>query len=140
MVSKQSKQSGRLPKRKEEFTYRGLTIAEMKKLDMNQVAALLPARQRRKIKREFGEEHQKLLDAVKAGETTIKTHLRDMIILPEMVGVTFEIHTGKEWKAVETTPEMVGHYLGEFALTRHSVSHGSAGIGATRGSKYVPLK
>lgn len=140
MVSKQSKQAGRLPKRKEEFTYRGLTIAEMKKLDMNQVAALLPARQRRKIKREFGEEHQKLLNAVKAGETTIKTHLRDMIILPEMVGVTFEIHTGKEWKAVETTPEMVGHYLGEFALTRHGVSHGSAGIGATRGSKYVPLK
>jgi small subunit ribosomal protein S19 len=140
MVSKQSKQAGRLPKRKEEFTYRGLTIAEMKKLDLNQVAALLPARQRRKIKREFGEEHQKLLDAVKAGETTIKTHLRDMIILPEMVGVTFEIHTGKEWKAVETTPEMVGHYLGEFALTRHSVAHGSAGIGATRGSKYVPLK
>ncbi|CAJ37608.1 30S ribosomal protein S19 [Methanocella arvoryzae] len=140
MVSKQSKQAGRLPKRKEEFTYRGLTIAEMKKLDMNQVAALLPARQRRKIKREFGEEHQKLLNAVKAGETKIKTHLRDMIILPEMVGVTFEIHNGKEWKAVETTPEMVGHYLGEFALTRHSVSHGSAGIGATRGSKYVPLK
>lgn len=140
MVSKQSKQAGRLPKRKEEFTYRGLTIAEMKKLDLNQVAALLPARQRRKIKREFGEEHQKLVDAVKAGETKIKTHLRDMIILPEMVGVTFEIHTGKEWKAVETTPEMVGHYLGEFALTRKGVSHGSAGIGATRGSKYVPLK
>ena len=140
MVSKQSKQAGRLPKRKEEFTYRGLTIAEMKKLDLNKVAELMPARQRRKIKREFGEEHQKLLDAVKAGETKIKTHLRDMIILPEMIGVTFEIHTGKEWKAVETTPEMVGHYLGEFALTRHSVTHGSAGIGATRGSKYVPLK
>ncbi len=140
MVSKQSKQAGRLPKRKEEFTYRGFTIAELKKMDLNKVAELMPSRQRRKIKREFGEEHQKLLDAVKAGETKIKTHLRDMIILPEMVGVTFEIHTGKEWKAVETTPEMVGHYLGEFALTRHSVTHGSAGIGATRGSKYVPLK
>ncbi len=140
MVSKQSKQASRLPKRKEEFTYRGLTMAELKKLDLNKVAELLPARQRRKIKREFGEEHQKLIDAVKAGEMKIKTHLRDMIILPDMIGVTFEIHTGKEWKAVETTPEMVGHYLGEFALTRHGVAHGSAGIGATRGSKYVPLK
>ncbi|HMK45896.1 MAG TPA: 30S ribosomal protein S19 [Methanocella sp.] len=140
MVSKQSKQAGRLPKRKEEFTYRGFNVADLKKMDMAKVAELMPSRQRRKIKREFGAEHQKLLDDIRAGETKIKTHLRDMIILPEMIGVTFEIHTGKEWKAVETTPEMVGHYLGEFALTRRGVSHGSAGIGATRGSKYVPLK
>ncbi len=63
-----------------------------------------------------------------------------MIILPDMIGVTFEIHTGKEWKPVEVIPEMVGHYVGEFALTRKVVTHGSAGIGATRGSKYVPLK
>ena len=118
MVSKQSKSAGRLPKRKEEFTYRGHNIAELKKMDLKQVSELLPSRQRRKI----------------------KTHLRDMIILPEMVGVTFEIHNGKEWKAFEATSEMVGHYLGEFALTRKPVSHGSAGIGATRGSKYVPLK
>jgi small subunit ribosomal protein S19 len=54
--------------------------------------------------------------------------------------VTFEIHNGKEWKMVEVAPEMIGHYIGEFALTRRTVSHGSAGIGATRGSKYVPLK
>ena len=70
----------------------------------------------------------------------IKTHVREMILLPEMIGVTFEIHTGKEWKPVEVMPEMVGHYIGEFALTRKPVNHGSAGIGATRGSKYVPLK
>ncbi|OPY27663.1 MAG: 30S ribosomal protein S19 [Methanocella sp. PtaU1.Bin125] len=140
MVSKQSKQAGRLPKRKEEFTYRGYNIAELKKMDLNKVAELLPSRQRRKIKREFGQEHQKMLEDIKAGETKIKTHLRDMIILPEMVGVTFEIHNGKEWKSFEATAEMVGHYLGEFALTRKTVSHGSAGIGATRGSKYVPLK
>ncbi len=140
MASKQSKQAGRLPKRKEEFTYRGLSVADMKKMDLNQVAALLPSRQRRKIKREFTAEQQKIVDAVKAGEKKIKTHQRDMIILPDMIGVTFEIHTGKEWKAVEVMPEMVGHYIGEFALTRKTVSHGSAGIGATRGSKYVPLK
>lgn len=140
MVSKQSKNAGRLPKRKEEFTYRGHNIAELKKMDLKQVSELLPSRQRRKIKREFSPEHQKMLDDIKAGETKIKTHLRDMIILPEMVGVTFEIHNGKEWKSFEASAEMVGHYLGEFALTRKTVSHGSAGIGATRGSKYVPLK
>ena len=140
MVSKQSKNAGRLPKRKEEFTYRGHNIAELKKMDLKQVSELLPSRQRRKIKREFGTDHQKILEDVRAGKTKIKTHLRDMIILPEMVGVTFEIHNGKEWKSFEATAEMVGHYLGEFALTRRPVSHGSAGIGATRGSKYVPLK
>ena len=140
MVSKQSKQAGRLPKRKEEFTYRGHTIADMKKMDLNQVAALFPSRQRRKVKRGFTGEEQKIIDAVKAGEKKIKTHVREMIILPDMIGVTFEIHTGKEWKSFEATSEMVGHYLGEFALTRKVVSHGSAGIGATRGSKYVPLK
>lgn len=140
MVSKQSKQAGRLPKRKEEFTYRGFTVADMKKMDMNQIADLLPSRQRRKIKREFSDEHKKIIESVKAGETKIRTHVRDMIILPDMIGVTFEIHTGKEWKAVEIMPEMVGHYFGEFALTRKIISHGSAGIGATRGSKYVPLK
>lgn len=139
-MARQSKQAGRLPKRKEEFTYRGYNIADMKKMDLKQVAALLPARQRRKMKREFGPDQQKILDDVRAGEKKIKTHLRDMIILPEMVGVTFEIHNGKEWKSFEATAEMVGHYLGEFALTRKPVSHGSAGIGATRGSKYVPLK
>ncbi len=140
MVSKQSKNAGRLPKRKEEFTYRGYNIADLKKMDLNKIAELLPARQRRKIKREFSPEHQKLLDDIKAGNMKVKTHLRDMIILPEMVGVTFEIHTGKDWKSFEATAEMVGHYLGEFALTRKGVNHGSAGIGATRGSKYVPLK
>jgi small subunit ribosomal protein S19 len=140
MVSKQSKSAGRLPKRKEEFTYRGHNIAELKKMDIKQVAELLPSRQRRKMKREFGADHQKILEDVRAGKKKIKTHLRDMIILPEMVGVTFEIHNGKEWKSFEATAEMVGHYLGEFALTRKPVSHGSAGIGATRGSKYVPLK
>ena len=140
MVSKQAKGSSRLPKRKEEFTYRGHSIADLKKMDLNQLAALLPSRQRRKIKRGFTEEEQKIIDAVKAGEMKIKTHVREMILLPEMIGVTFEIHTGKEWKPVEVMPEMVGHYVGEFALTRKPVNHGSAGIGATRGSKYVPLK
>jgi small subunit ribosomal protein S19 len=140
MVSKQSKQASRLPKRKEEFTYRGYTIADMKKMDLEKLASIMPARQRRTIKRGLRAEHLKVLEDIRGGEKKVKTHLRDLIILPEMVGVTFEIHTGKEWKAVDATSEMVGHYLGEFALTRQVVSHGSAGIGATRGSKYVPLK
>jgi small subunit ribosomal protein S19 len=60
--------------------------------------------------------------------------------MPEMVGKSIEIYNGKEIMKVEFPPESVFHYLGEFALTRRKVAHGSAGIGATRGSKYVPLK
>jgi small subunit ribosomal protein S19 len=57
-----------------------------------------------------------------------------------MVGKTIEIYNGKVFNRVEIIPEMVGHYLGEYSLTRGRVSHGSAGVGATRSSKFVPLK
>ena len=74
------------------------------------------------------------------GDEKVRTHVRDMIVMPAMIGKTIEIYNGKDFLKVEFQPESVFHYLGEFALTRHRVTHGSAGIGATRGSKYVPLK
>ncbi len=70
----------------------------------------------------------------------IKTHCRDMVILPEMVGLTLLVHNGKEFASVEVKPEMIGHYLGEFAITNKKVLHGTPGIGASRSSMYVPLK
>lgn len=76
----------------------------------------------------------------KGGNVTIKTHCRDMIILPEMVGLTIHVHNGKEFVPVEIKPEMIGHYLGEFAITNKPVKHGTPGIGASRSSMYVPLK
>ncbi|MDD2665618.1 MAG: 30S ribosomal protein S19 [Methanocellales archaeon] len=129
----------RIPRRKEEFKYRGYGIDELKKMNLEQIAELLPARQRRVLKRGLPETHKKLLQRIQKGKV-IRTHLRDMIILPEMVGLPFEIHDGKNFNRVEILPEMIGHYLGEFALTRKKVTHGSAGIGATRSSRYVPLK
>ena len=57
-----------------------------------------------------------------------------------MVDKTIGIYNGKEYVNIKVTSEMLGHYLGEFALTRKRVIHGSAGVGATRGSKFVPLK
>lgn len=62
------------------------------------------------------------------------------MILPEMVGMTFNVHSGKEFTSVAVRPEMIGHYLGEFAITNKKVSHGTPGIGASRSSMYVPLK
>jgi small subunit ribosomal protein S19 len=135
-----AKKSGsRLPKRKEEFTYRGLKAEELNKLNMDELMALLPARQRRRMKRGLTKDHRRLLSRVKDRDV-VRTHLRDMIVLPEMVGKTIEIYNGKTFNRVEIIPEMVGHYLGEYSLTRGRVSHGSAGVGATRSSKFVPLK
>ena len=129
-----------------EFTYRGHTLEELQEMDVEEVAELLPARQRRSITRGLSVEKEKLLDeAREAGEEEtandpIRTHLRDMPILPEMVGLTFAVHNGQSFERVNVEPEMLGHYLGEFQLTRTSVEHGQAGIGATRSSKFVPLK
>lgn len=70
----------------------------------------------------------------------IKTHCRDMVILPEMAGLTLLVHSGKEFTSVDIKPEMIGHYLGEFVITNKKVVHGTPGIGASRSSMYVPLK
>ncbi len=134
------KSTTKLPKRKGEFTYRGKTLRDLKKLSLEEFAQLLPARQRRTINRGLGDEHKKILNKINNGDTTIKTHLRDMIILPGMVGLNLEIHNGKSFEKVEVIPEMLGHYFGEYSFTRRRVSHGSAGVGATKSSKFVPLK
>lgn len=134
------KTSTKLPKRKGVFTYRGKTLEQLKKMSMEEFAELLPSRQRRTIFRGFDDEHKKILQKVKDGDSTIKTHLRNMIIFPDMVGLTLEIYNGKQFERIEVIPEMLGSYFGEYSLTRRRVSHGSAGVGATRSSKFVPLK
>ena len=129
-----------------EFTYRGHTLEELRDMDLEDIAELLPARQRRTITRGLTTEQQKLYDEAQEADPEetandpIRTHLRDMPILPEFVGLTFAVHTGQSFERVRIEEEMIGHYLGEFQLTRTSVEHGQAGIGATRSSKFVPLK
>jgi len=115
---------------------------------MDEFINLLPSRQRRSLQRGLTPEQRILLEklreareAQKQGkEVSLKTHVRDLIILPEMVGVKIQIHNGKEFVAVDIKPEMIGHYLGEFAITNKPVRHGTPGIGASRSSMYVPLK
>jgi small subunit ribosomal protein S19 len=130
----------------EAFTYRGHTLDELREMDLEEFAELLPARQRRTITRGLTAEQQKLLD--EAAEATpeatandpIRTHLRNMPVVPAFVEKTVAVYDGQSFERVEVEPEMLGHYLGEFVLTRTSVEHGQAGIGATRSSKFVPLK
>ena len=71
---------------------------------------------------------------------TVRTHGRNIPVLPEFVGATIGVHNGQSFVPVEIKPEMIGHYLGEFAPTRRSVAHSGPGVGATRSSKHVPLK
>ncbi|MCX6685965.1 MAG: 30S ribosomal protein S19 [Methanoregula sp.] len=139
-MAAQRKTQKRMPRRREEFTYRGYKIDELKALGLTQLLPIMPARARRKVVRGLSRGEETLLEKIRDGNQKIRTHLRDMIVMPEMVGRVIEIYNGKEFVKVEFQPESVFHYLGEFAITRKRVAHGSAGIGATRSSKYVPLK
>jgi len=129
----------RLPKRKGEFTYRGRNMEELKSMSIDEFAELVKARQRRSLKRGLSDDKKRLLDKLR-GDGVVRTHLRDMIILPEMVDRKISVYNGREFVSITIQPEMLGHYLGEFASTRKMVKHGSAGVGATRSSKFVPLK
>lgn len=128
-----------------EFRYRGYTLGEILDMSMDDFIRLLSARARRSLRRGLYYEQRRLLEKVRAAKEgtltePIKTHCRDMIILPEMVGLTIHVHNGKEFVPVEIKPEMIGRYLGEFAITNKPVKHGTPGIGASRSSMYVPLK
>jgi len=125
---------------KKEFTYRGKTLEELKKLSIEQFAELIPARERRSIKRGFTEQQKILLEKLRKKEPNIKTHCRNMIILPEMIDTKINVYDGKNFIAVRITPEMIGCRLGEFVLTRRKVAHSAPGIGATRSSASLSVK
>lgn len=123
-------------KSKESF-FRGKTIDELKALDVRESAKFLPARSRRSVLRHFDivEKFIKLCEKKKARNKKIKTHLRDIVIVPKLVGMTIGIYNGKSFIDVLIMPEMIGHRLGEFSLTRQKVKHSAAGIGATKSSR-----
>jgi small subunit ribosomal protein S19 len=131
-----------------EFNYRGHSLANLTGMSMDEFITLLPSRQRRSLQRGLTPEQRILLEKLREAkevqkqgkDVTIKTHVRDLIILPEMVGAKIGVHNGKEFVALDIKPEMIGHYLGEFAITNKPVRHGTPGIGASRSSMYVPLK
>ncbi len=129
---------------KKVFTYRGFNLDDIRKMKMEEFAQLLPSRQRRSILRGTTDKQKKLLfkiEKAKKGEKVkLHTHCRDIIVTPEMLDLTFHVYNGKEYVKVEIIPEMLGHYLAEFALTRKRVKHGMPGIGATKSSLYIPLK
>jgi small subunit ribosomal protein S19 len=143
-ASKSSKRKGRRKvsietRRKKEFSYRGHSIEELKAMSLEDVIKLLPSRGRRSYRRGLNEEQRKLLERIRKKDY-VKTHRRDVIILPDFVGKKIGVHMGNKFKDIEIRAEMIGHYLGEFAMTRLAVKHSGPGVGATRSSKFMPLK
>ena len=132
-----------------EFKFKGYTSEQLQSLSIENVLPLLNARQRRSLSKRVGtymsDEKRKLREKIKLARDgklkgQIRTHVRDMIILPDMIGLTINVHNGKEFVAIAIRAEMVGHYLGEYAITNKRVQHGAPGVGASRSSLYVPLK
>jgi small subunit ribosomal protein S19 len=137
-----------MPPEWRKFKYRGKTLEELLSMSLDEFVQLLPARQRRHLLRGFTKAQIKLLAKIRkvlrnpelAKKKVIRTHVRDMIVLPEMVGLTFAVYNGKEYVQFKVTPEMIGHYLGEFSPTTKRVAHGEPGLKATRSSRFVAMK
>ncbi|RLG87527.1 MAG: 30S ribosomal protein S19 [Thermoprotei archaeon] len=141
-------QGWEIPPEWRKFRYRGKTLEELLEMPMDELVELLPARARRSLRRGFTPEQRTLLEKVikarkalaEGKNVVIKTHVRDMIVLPIMVGLTIAVFNGKEFVPVKIVPEMIGHYLGEFAPTTKITKHGEPGLKATRSTLFVALK
>ena len=129
-------------RRKKEFLYRGNTMDELLAMSFEEVLELMPSRSRRTYLRGLNYGRQLLFDNLKAAEPgeVVRTHRRDLPIIPQFVGKTVSVYNGKEFKDVEIKPEMIGCFIGEFIMTRKAPQHSGPGVGATRSSKSVALK
>ena len=128
--------------KRKEFTYRGKNIEELKKLDVREFAKYLGSRKRRNVLRQF-QEIESFVNRSKvkiSRNKPVKTHQRDIVIVPQMVGMKIGVHNGKGFESINIIGEMLGHRLGEFALTRGKVKHSKAGVGATKGTKFKSKK
>ena len=133
------------------FTFRGIDLDKLLDIgNTEQFNDLLHARARRRFtKRGLVRKHLPFLKKLRQkkknvafGEKppVVKTHLRNVIIVPEMVGSMVGVYNGKTFNLVEIKPEMIGHYTGEFSISYKPVKHGRPGIGATHSSRFIPLK
>ena len=124
---------------KKEFSYRGKTLEELKNMSINDFAELVPARERRSLKRETTDLQRAFMKKIMKGNN-IKTKCRDIIIIPKMIGKMVRVYNGKEFVSVLIQQEMISHRLGEFALTRKKVAHHAPGVGATRSSASLSVR
>lgn len=126
--------------RAKEFQYRGFSLEQLEAMELQDLLKILPSRARRSLSREMNHEQLHLHEKLLGEKEEIKTHVRDLVVLPAYVGKVVQVYAGNNYVKFEIKPEMIGHYLGEFALTRKEVKHSGPGVGATRSSKFMPLK
>ncbi len=127
----------------EEFRFKNKTVEELSNMPADQLLNFVSSGLRRRMKRGFTDQEKKLIEKVEKARKSgkqVRTHLREMFILPSFVGLTIKVHNGKEFVPVEIKPNMVFHRLGEFAITVKQVKHGTPGLSATRSSSFVPIK
>ena len=125
-----------------EFKFRGKTVEEIKRLNLKEFAQLLPSRQRRSLTKGFKHPQKCLLQKLESNKNKagVKTHCRDLVIIPQMLDKTVLVYNGKQFVPVMIQPDMLGHYLGEFVLTRTKVSHNAPGIGSTKSSSGLSVR
>uniref|UniRef100_A0A6U4HI12 40S ribosomal protein S15 n=1 Tax=Phaeomonas parva TaxID=124430 RepID=A0A6U4HI12_9STRA len=130
------------------FTYRGKTVEELMNMSNEEVLDLVKARTRRRMLRGLKRRSQAFIRKLRQAKAEcpegekprpIKTHLRNMLIIPEMIGSQLGVYNGKQFALVEVRPEMIGHYTGEFSISYRPVKHGRPGIGSTNSSRFIPL-
>ncbi|CAI2171972.1 5663_t:CDS:2 [Funneliformis geosporum] len=131
------------------YSYRGVDLDQLLDLSSDQLMDLVHCRARRRFQRGLKRKPMSLIKKLRKAKkeappnekpSVVKTHLRDMIIVPEMIGSVIGVYNGKTFNQVEIKPEMIGHYLAEFSISYKPVKHGRPGIGATHSSRFIPLK
>ena len=139
------------PKKKtfKKSTYRGIELEKLLEVNMDVLVKLMKSRQQRRFSHGIHHRYDRLLKKLRKSKKEcpygekpkpVRTHLRNCIVLPEMVGSIVDVYGGKYWNSVEVKADMIGHYLGEFSLTYKPIKHGKVGVGATRSSKFTSLK
>jgi len=123
--------------RKKEFKYKGKTVEELQNLGVREFAKLVRARERRNLLRNFQKTEEFLHRAEKkqGNKKQIRTHIRDIVVVPQMIGMKIQVYNGRQFTPIEITGDMLGHKFGEFAPTRAKIVHTKKGVGASKGSK-----
>jgi small subunit ribosomal protein S19 len=128
------------------FIFHGKSVDELKGMSIPEFAKIVTSRARRTLLRGFDKKLEKKIDKALAEKgkgkepKPVRTHLRDAIVIPKMIGLKIAVHKGNSFETLEIRPEMIGHYLGEYALTRKRLMHGKAGIGATKSSTAITAR
>mmetsp|Transcript_29486 Transcript_29486/g.26064 ORF Transcript_29486/g.26064 Transcript_29486/m.26064 type:complete len:152 (-) Transcript_29486:148-603(-) len=131
------------------FMFRGIELDKLLDLSHEELLNYVHARARRRMQRGLKRKPMALIKKLRKAKAecgvldkpaVIKTHLRNMLIVPEMIHSQVAVYNGKVFNHVDVKPEMVGHYLGEFSITYRPVRHGRPGIGSTNSSRFIPLK